>query len=49
VVQELAAGTIKAIEFESERFVRPTGVIIRKDRVLSPDTRYLIDLLCKKS
>jgi DNA-binding transcriptional LysR family regulator len=49
VVQELAAGTIKAIEFENERFVRPTGVIVRKDRVLSPDTRYLIDLLRKKS
>jgi len=49
VVQELAAGTIKAIEFENERFVRPTGIIIRKDRVLSPDTRYLIDLLRKKS
>ena len=49
VVQELAAGTIKAIEFENERFVRPTGIIVRKDRVLSPDTRYLIDLLRKKS
>jgi len=49
VVQELAAGTIKAIEFENERFVRPTGIIIRKDRVLSSDARYLIDLLRKKS
>jgi DNA-binding transcriptional LysR family regulator len=49
VVQELAADTIKAIEFQNERFVRPTGIIIRKDRVLSPDTRYLIDLLRKKS
>jgi LysR family transcriptional regulator, transcriptional activator of the cysJI operon len=49
VVQELAAGTIKAIEFQNERFVRPTGIIVRKDRVLSPDTRYLIDLLRKKS
>jgi DNA-binding transcriptional LysR family regulator len=49
VVQELAAGSIKAIEFENERFVRPTGIIIRKDRVLSPDARYLIDLLRKKS
>ena len=47
--QELAAGTIKAIEFSNERFVRPTGVIVRKDRVVSPDTRYLIDLLRRKS
>ncbi|MCJ7729694.1 MAG: LysR family transcriptional regulator, partial [Sedimentisphaerales bacterium] len=43
VVQELAAGSIKAIDFENERFVRPTGIIIRKDKVLSPDARYLID------
>jgi LysR family transcriptional regulator, transcriptional activator of the cysJI operon len=49
ILQELAAGTIKAIEFANERFVRPTGIIIRKDRVLSADTRYLIDLLRKKS
>jgi DNA-binding transcriptional LysR family regulator len=49
VLQELAAGAIKAIEFENERFVRPTGVIIRKDRVLSADTRYLIELLRKRS
>jgi DNA-binding transcriptional LysR family regulator len=49
ILQELAAGTIRAIEFENERFVRPTGIIIRKDRILSQDTRYLIDLLRKKS
>ncbi len=49
ILQELKAGTVKAIEFSNERFVRPTGVIIRKDRVLSADTRYLIDLLRKKS
>jgi DNA-binding transcriptional LysR family regulator len=49
VLQEVAAGTIKAIEFSNEKFVRPTGIIIRKDRVLSADTRYLIELLHKKS
>jgi DNA-binding transcriptional LysR family regulator len=49
VLQEVAAGTIKAIEFSNEKFVRPTGIIIRKDRVLSADTRYLIELLRKKS
>ncbi|MCJ7729360.1 MAG: LysR family transcriptional regulator substrate-binding protein, partial [Sedimentisphaerales bacterium] len=49
ILQELAAGTIKAIDFENERFVRPTGIIIRKDKVLSPDARYLIDLLRRKS
>ena len=49
VLQELKAGTIKALEFTNERFVRPTGIILRKDRVLSADTRYLIELLRKKS
>jgi DNA-binding transcriptional LysR family regulator len=47
--QELAAGTIKAIEFSNERFVRPTGILVRKDRVISQETRYLIDLLRRKS
>ena len=48
MLQELAAGTIKAIEFENERFVRPTGIIVRRDRVMSQETRYLIDLLRRK-
>jgi LysR family transcriptional regulator, transcriptional activator of the cysJI operon len=48
MLQELAAGTIKAIEFENERFVRPTGILVRRDRVISQETRYLIDLLRKK-
>jgi LysR family transcriptional regulator, transcriptional activator of the cysJI operon len=46
--QELAAGTIKAIEFSNERFVRPTGIIVRKDRAISQETRYLVDLLRRK-
>jgi DNA-binding transcriptional LysR family regulator len=49
ILQELKGGTVKAIEFSNERFVRPTGIIVRKDKVLSPDARYLIDLLRKKS
>ena len=49
ILQELKAGTINAIEFSNERFVRPTGIIVRKDKVLSPDAKYLIDLLRKKS
>jgi LysR family transcriptional regulator, transcriptional activator of the cysJI operon len=43
--QEIAAGTIKAIDFSNERFVRPTGILVRKDRVINQDTRYLIELL----
>jgi DNA-binding transcriptional LysR family regulator len=49
MLQELATGTIKAIEFENERFVRPTGILVRRDRVISQETRYLIDLLRRKS
>jgi LysR family transcriptional regulator, transcriptional activator of the cysJI operon len=49
MLQELAAGTIKAIEFENERFVRPTGILVRRDRVISQETRYLIELLRGKS
>jgi DNA-binding transcriptional LysR family regulator len=45
LAQEIAAGTVKAIEFSNERFVRPTGILVRKDRVISQDTRYLIELL----
>jgi LysR family transcriptional regulator, transcriptional activator of the cysJI operon len=48
ILQELAAGTIRAIEFSNEKFFRPTGIIVRKDRVYSMDTRYLIELLRKK-
>jgi DNA-binding transcriptional LysR family regulator len=48
VLQELAAGTIKAVDFENEKFARPTGIIIRKDRILSYDTKFLIELLRKK-
>jgi len=48
VLQEVAAGTVKAIELANERFVRPTGIIIRRDRVLSADAKYLIDLLRKE-
>ncbi len=48
MLQELATGAIKAIEFENERFVRPTGIIVRRDRVMSHETKYLIDLLRRK-
>jgi hypothetical protein len=47
-VQEVASGTIKAVPFSNERFVRPTGIIVRKDRVLSQAARYCIELLRKQ-
>jgi DNA-binding transcriptional LysR family regulator len=48
VLQELTAGTIKALDFENEKFARPTGIIVRKDRILSYDAKFLIELLRKK-
>ncbi len=49
IVQELSAGTIKALTFSNENFVRPTGIIVRKDRILSQAGRYFIELLRKKA
>jgi DNA-binding transcriptional LysR family regulator len=46
--QEVRAGTIKAVSFSNENFVRPTGIIVRKGKVLSQAGRYLIELLRKK-
>ena len=48
IVQEVASGTIKAVPFSNERFVRPTGIIVRKDRMLSQAARYCIELLRKQ-
>jgi DNA-binding transcriptional LysR family regulator len=49
IVQELSAGTIKALTFSNENFVRPTGIIIRKDKILSQAGRYFIEMLRKKA
>jgi len=49
VIQEAASGTLKAISFSNEQFLRPTGVIVRKGRTLSQAARYLIDLLRKQA
>lgn len=48
VIQEVANGTIKAVPFSNEKFVRPTGIIVRKGKVLGQAGRYFIELLRKK-
>ena len=45
--QELANGTLKAIRFSNRKFERPTGIIVRKDKILSQAGRYFIELLQK--
>jgi DNA-binding transcriptional LysR family regulator len=49
IVQEVSSRTIKAIPFLNERFFRPTGIIVRKDKILGLASRYFIELLRKKS
>ncbi len=49
IVQELSAGTIRALTFSNENFVRPTGIIVRKDKILSQAGRYFIEMLRKKA
>jgi DNA-binding transcriptional LysR family regulator len=48
IMQEVSSGTIKAIPFSNENFIRPTGIIVRKGKILSRAGRYLIELLRKK-
>jgi len=48
ILPELSGGTIKAIAFSNEKFVRPTGIILRKGKILGQAGRYFIELLRKK-
>ena len=49
IEQEVGGGTLKALTFSNENFVRPTGIIVRKDKILSQAGRYFIELLHKKA
>ncbi|MHC4075068.1 MAG: LysR family transcriptional regulator [Planctomycetota bacterium] len=49
VVQELDSGTIKAVSFSTGNFVRPTGIIIRKNKIQAPAIKYFIELLTEKT
>jgi DNA-binding transcriptional LysR family regulator len=49
ILQELSSGTVKAVPFSNENFIRPTGIIVRKGKILSQAGRYFIELLRKKS
>jgi DNA-binding transcriptional LysR family regulator len=49
ILQEVASGTLRAIPFSNERFVRPTGILVRKGRAMSQTTRYLLDLLRERA
>ncbi len=49
ISQEVSDRTIKMVRFSNENFVRPTGIIVLKNRVLSQAGRYFIELLRKKA
>ncbi len=49
ILQEVSSGTMKAIPFSNENFIRPTGIIIRKGKIFGQAGRYFIELLRKKS
>lgn len=49
ILQEVNSGTLKAIPISNEKFVRPTGIIVRKGKILSQAGRYFIELLRKKN
>ena len=49
ILQEVGSGTIKAIGFSNENFVRPTGIIVRKNKLFGQAGRYCIELLRKKA
>ena len=46
--QEVINGTLKAIPFSDEYFVRPTGIIVRQGRTLSQPAQYFLELLRKR-
>jgi DNA-binding transcriptional LysR family regulator len=48
ILQEVSSGTIKAIPISNEGFFRPTGIIVRKGKILGQAGRYFIELLRKK-
>jgi len=49
ILQEVGSETIKAIGFSNENFVRPTGIIVRKNKLLGQAGRYFIELLRKQA
>jgi DNA-binding transcriptional LysR family regulator len=49
IQNEVANGTLKAIPFSNEKFKRPTGILIRKNRVMNDNLKAFIEILCGKT
>jgi len=48
ILQEVANKTLNSVSFSNEKFFRPTGIIVRRDKILAQAGRYFIELLRKK-
>ena len=48
IAQEISSGTIKSLRFSNENFARPTGIIIRKNKVQKKVNREFVKLLSQK-
>ena len=48
IQNEIANRTLKAIPFSNEKFTRPTGIIIRKNRVMNDNLKAFIEMLRSK-
>ncbi|MHC4284670.1 MAG: LysR family transcriptional regulator substrate-binding protein [Planctomycetota bacterium] len=49
ILQEVNDGSIMTVGFSNEDFIRPTGIIVRKSKLLGQTGRYFIELLCKNT
>jgi DNA-binding transcriptional LysR family regulator len=47
IQHEIANGTLKAIPFTNGKFARPTGMIVRKNRVMNDNLKSFIELIRK--
>ena len=45
ITQEVSSGALKAIPFTNQNFVRPTGIIVRKNKMYSHACKFFIELL----
>lgn len=45
ICQEVLSRTLSAVPFSNENFTRPTGIIIRKGKILGQAGHYFIDLI----
>jgi DNA-binding transcriptional LysR family regulator len=48
IVAEVNSGSLRAIPFSNENFIRPTGIIVRKNAIRSNAVKAFVDVLQKK-